>query len=166
MVGGVRDIFDRKRVTKLRALIGKYNLREYVLIKEDLEWNKLLSLFQQSFIGLHTMEDEHFGICLVEYMIAGLVTIGHCSGGPLSDIIAKINNKNDVKEGMWASERGFLCTTVDQYAKCFEKVFDQYDNGDGWLKLRQTARNYCARKFSCSQFQKAFVSAIQPAFVQ
>eukprot|EP01084_Bolivina_argentea_P183329 316372_1 len=164
MVGGVRDIFDKKRVTKLRVKIGKYNLRDCVIIKQDLEWKKLLKLFSESFIGLHTMEDEHFGICLSEYMIAGLVTIGHCSGGPLSDIVSNIKNKYDVKERMLESDRGFLCTTVEQYAMCFEKVFDGYDNGNGWLKLREIAREYCVDKFSCSQFQREFVKLIEPAF--
>merc|ERR1712228_1095272 len=137
MVGGVRDLADRKRVNGLRSLIKKCGLSDCIIIKENLEWNQLLKLFKESFVGLHTMEDEHFGICLAEYMAAGLITIGHCSGGPLSDIVANIESKHDVKNGLHCSDRGFLCTTLGQYASCFERVFDEYENGNGWMKLRQ-----------------------------
>ena len=41
----------------------------------------------ESLIGLHTMWNEHFGISVVEMMSNGLITIGHNSGGPKSDII-------------------------------------------------------------------------------
>jgi len=164
LVGGVRDKEDRLRVNQLRALITKFNLNEHVVIHVDMEWSKLLKLFGESFIGLHTMEDEHFGICLVEYMVAGLVTIGHCSGGPLSDIVANKKTKHDLKEKKIETDRGFLCTTKEQYAKCFETVFDQFEHGDGWLTLRQNARTYCVDKFSCTEFQHQFVSAIEGVF--
>ena len=191
MVGGCRDIEDKRRVTKLRAKINKYALSEYIVIKENLEWTKLLKLFQDSFIGLHTMEDEHFGICLAEYMVAGLITIGHCSGGPLTDIVSNLKSKDEAKQnkngklkdtaskpqplqqsnetiihsdGMIQTERGFLCTTVDQYAKCFEMVFNEYENGNGLSKMRQAARKYCVDRFSTRLFQEKFVNTIQSAF--
>ena len=166
MVGGVRDLEDRRRVTKSRCLITKYGLKECVLIKENLEWSKLLKLFEESFVGLHTMEDEHFGICLAEYMIAGLVAIGHCSGGPLSDIVANIKSKHDVQSGMVANERGFLCTTVEQYAKCFETVLNSYQEGDEWMDLRQRAREYCVDRFSCNQFQRHFIETLEPVLLK
>jgi alpha-1,2-mannosyltransferase len=40
-------------------------------------------------IGLSTMRDEHFGINVVEFMAAGLVTLSHASAGPLLDIAVK-----------------------------------------------------------------------------
>lgn len=33
------------------------------------------------------MWNEHFGISLVEMMAAGLIVVGHRSGGPLRDIV-------------------------------------------------------------------------------
>ncbi|KAJ2216682.1 hypothetical protein EV179_001221 [Coemansia sp. RSA 487] len=38
-------------------------------------------------IGSHTMRDEHFGINIVETMVAGLLTIAHDAAGPKPDII-------------------------------------------------------------------------------
>ena len=163
MVGGVRDVEDQKRVNKLNALIGKYDLREHVVIKKNLEWSQLLKLFGRAFVGLHTMEDEHFGICLAEYMVAGLVTIGHCSGGPLSDIVADGKHKSEVAEGMLQTARGFLCTTVEQYAECFETVFDGFEKGNGWMDMRTEARRHCMEKFSCETFQRSFVEMVQTA---
>lgn len=34
-------------------------------------YDELLQLLKSSIAGLNTMEDEHFGICVVEYMAAG-----------------------------------------------------------------------------------------------
>ena len=33
------------------------------------------------------MRDEHFGICNVEYMAAGVIPIAHDSAGPKEDIV-------------------------------------------------------------------------------
>jgi alpha-1,2-mannosyltransferase len=38
-------------------------------------------------IGLNTMQDEHFGINVVEFMAAGLIPIVHASAGPMMDIV-------------------------------------------------------------------------------
>lgn len=169
MVGGCRGIEDKRRVTKLRVKINKYDLKQYIVIKENLEWSKLLKLFQDSFIGLHTMEDEHFGICLAEYMAAGLITIGHCSGGPLTDIVVNLQSNETVnlqqeEDGMKRTETGFLCTTVDQYAQCLEEVFDEYENGNGFSEMRERARRHCVEKFSTKLFQKEFINKIQSTF--
>ena len=39
------------------------------------------------------MWNEHFGISVVEYMAAGLVTIAHDSGGPRMDIVVPLNDQ-------------------------------------------------------------------------
>ena len=40
------------------------------------------------------MVDEHFGICVVEYMAAGAVAIANKSGGPMSDIVVPLLTKD------------------------------------------------------------------------
>jgi alpha-1,2-mannosyltransferase len=37
----------------------------------DVSWGELKALLGEAVAGLHTMEDEHFGISVVEYMAAG-----------------------------------------------------------------------------------------------
>lgn len=42
---------------------------------------------QSSWLGIHTMEAEHFGISIVEMIAAGLLVVAHNSAGPKEDII-------------------------------------------------------------------------------
>jgi alpha-1,2-mannosyltransferase len=50
-------------------------------------FSKIEECMQQSWIGFHTMEAEHFGISVVEMLAAGLLVVAHNSAGPRFDII-------------------------------------------------------------------------------
>lgn len=54
---------------------------------KNLPRDEMIKRFGQAKVGLHTMEDEHFGISVVELMASGLLTIAHNSAGPKQDII-------------------------------------------------------------------------------
>ena len=58
---------------------------------------ELKNLLASAHIGMHTMWNEHFGICLVEFMAAGCIVLAHRSGGPLLDIVGT------GKKGNWKS---------------------------------------------------------------
>lgn len=45
------------------------------------------SYFVSVQLGLHTIQNEHFGIGIVEYMAAGVIAVVHDSGGPKMDIV-------------------------------------------------------------------------------
>lgn len=62
---------------------------EFIINASFTDLKKYLST---ALIGLHTMWNEHFGISVVEYMAAGLVTVAHKSGGPLLDIVVPFND--------------------------------------------------------------------------
>lgn len=47
----------------------------------------IVEAFRESWIGIHTMEAEHFGISVVEMLAAGLIVVAHNSAGPKMDII-------------------------------------------------------------------------------
>lgn len=82
------------------------------------------------------MENEHFGISIVELMAAGIIVVAHASGGPLMDII---------KDG----KTGFLASTVDDYSRCLLKIMNLSDEES--MKLRLEARNDVL-KFSDEKF--------------
>ncbi len=42
----------------------------------------ILKFLEESTIGIHTMEAEHFGISVVEMLAAGLIVVAHDSAGP------------------------------------------------------------------------------------
>lgn len=63
------------------------------------------------------MENEHFGIGIVEMMAVGLLTIAHNSGGPRDDIMKC--------EGRTV---GFLATSPKEYATYIRKALDSFDS--------------------------------------
>ena len=102
-----------------------------------------MELLNRAKIGLHSMWNEHFGICVVELMASGLITIAHNSAGPKLDIID--NEKN-----------GFLATTPEEYAEIMSKVFSGYPN---YLDVRKNARKK-AEKFSDEIFKESIQSEL------
>ena len=162
LVGGVRNEEDKARVEEYKKLIDSENLTENVIIHVNLSFSKLIELFESCFVGLHCMRDEHFGICLIEYMMNNMVVLGHCSGGPYTDIIAN-NRQNSSIDGVTqlTSERGFLCTTSDEYANKMKEIFDKFDNGNGWKEMRNNAKNYAVTNFTCQQFKQQFTQCFE-----
>ncbi|KAI9095198.1 hypothetical protein DFS34DRAFT_651528 [Phlyctochytrium arcticum] len=146
MVGGVRHAEDQRRVQTLKALIQELGLKDSITILENAAYETLQLLLRQSSIGLHSMQDEHFGIGIVEYMAAGLIPIAHNSGGPKLDII---------RDGV----TGLLATTVDEYVACLEKVLvgmSELEVGE----MRSAARESVRDRFSERQFVDGFVDAL------
>ena len=80
------------------------------------------------------MVDEHFGICVVEYMAAGAVPVAHASAGPAMDIVVpafKIADASmDDDDGCAV---GFLASTEAEYAACMPARC-------AWTRRRATRR--------------------------
>jgi alpha-1,2-mannosyltransferase len=87
LVGGCRDREDQARVEQLKAMASTLGIADHVEFKLNVSRDQIKALLQEAIAGLHTMEDEHFGISIVEYMAAGVVPIVHDSGGPREDIV-------------------------------------------------------------------------------
>lgn len=79
------------------------------------------------------MWNEHFGICIVEFLAAGLITVAHNSGGPKNDIIKDLNV-------------GFLATTENEYANEIYKILQLSEQ-----KCREIAKNGRERSLAFSQ---------------
>lgn len=104
---------------------------------------QVLELLSQATIGLHTMTDEHFGIGIVEFMGSGLVPVAHNSGGPRTDIIRGDNE-------------GFLCGSVDEYAKKIEMVLSMPE--PSIQQIRATTRTSALDRFTSASFEAGFVA--------
>ena len=87
MIGGTRGLEDTTHLNRLKQMAIDFNLGQSVRFIVNEPREVLIDYFRKAKVGLHTMEDEHFGIAIVEMMSAGLVTVAHASGGPLHDII-------------------------------------------------------------------------------
>ena len=79
LCGSVRDDQDEKRVYKLR--LQAQEIKEHVEFVVNAKWPQILDLLRSSSIGVNGMWNEHFGIGVVEYQAAGLISVVNDSGG-------------------------------------------------------------------------------------
>jgi len=98
LYGGCREEADKKRVDGLREFIRRLDLESNIEILVGASFERLLQGMKDADVAIHTMENEHFGIVLLECMAAGLLTVAHNSGGPKADII------EDGRDGFLAND--------------------------------------------------------------
>ena len=87
LVGSIRHRDDATRVYELRLLAHELKIKEHVEFVCDASWPEILDWLRRSWVGVNGMWNEHFGIGIVEYQAAGLISVVHDSGGPKSDIV-------------------------------------------------------------------------------
>lgn len=150
LVGGVRDCHDQARVDALNLLANKLNLAENVEFQINASFDTLLHELKTSRIGIHTMENEHFGIGIVEFMAAGCIPVAHNSGGPRSDIIPE-KNKTTI---------GFRATTANEYAEKMDLILGM--NTTQAREIQTNGRLYVENIFSDEAFDTSFYNAIEP----
>ncbi|KAJ3122563.1 asparagine-linked glycosylation protein [Nowakowskiella sp. JEL0407] len=151
LIGGCRNAEDEQRVEDLQALCEELGLTEDVRILRNVPFDILVDYYQRSWIGLHTMWNEHFGIGVVEYMAAGLIPLAHNSGGPKSDIIVNRETNTDMKTG-------YLASTVDEFSDKMYEILTLPMDLD--IKIRKSARESVREQFSDDQFTKGFIKCL------
>jgi alpha-1,2-mannosyltransferase len=92
LVGSVRDNADATRVYKLRLLAHELQIKDSVEFVCDAPWEQVLQHLRTSSIGVNGMWNEHFGIGVVEYQAAGLISVVNDSGGPRMDIVVDVED--------------------------------------------------------------------------
>ena len=92
------------------------------------------------------MENEHFGIVLIECMAAGLIVVAHNSGGPKKDII---------KDG----ENGFLATEASDFCEKLNRISRMSE--EERLKMRTQARE-SANSYSDELFSAKLSEVLKP----
>lgn len=145
MIGSCRNKDDEKLLARLKGEARDYGIDKFVKFKINLPQPDVIDIMASAKVAIHTMRNEHFGISIVEMMAAGLITIAHRSGGPLSDII-----KDD-------NQRGYLCKTPKEFAEAMYFALSGYDNTKH-RKLRSVARQAAQREFSDEAFMSNFES--------
>lgn len=93
LIGSVRDDADSKRVYELRLLANELKIKDKVEFHLDASWPEILEWLQKASVGVNGMWNEHFGIGVVEYQAAGLISVVHNSGGPKRDIVTPIDGE-------------------------------------------------------------------------
>ncbi|GFN81682.1 GDP-man:man(3)glcnac(2)-pp-dol alpha-1,2-mannosyltransferase [Plakobranchus ocellatus] len=149
LAGSCRHEEDQARVKKLQDLAKELGIHEQVKFQLNVPFAELKKLLFESMISLHTMWNEHFGICVVEGMAAGTVMLAHDSGGPKLDIVVQHNNKRT----------GFLASDEDSYAAAMKTIFQL--SAAERLDIRENARESISR-FSEDEFESVFLMLCEP----
>ena len=158
LVGSVRDDKDETRVYELRLLAHELKIKEQVEFVCNAAWPDIVSLLGNSSIGVNGMWNEHFGIGVVEYQAAGLISVVNDSGGPKEDIVVDHDGGStgnrfpclqvDVKL-ICAIYLGFHASTVSEYATAFSQALSLSPKEA--LAMRLRARS-SAKRFSDEEF--------------
>ncbi|ORY03934.1 hypothetical protein BCR34DRAFT_573079 [Clohesyomyces aquaticus] len=133
LIGSVRDSDDATRVYNLRLLAHELKIKDSVDFVCDASWPQMLSWMRRASVGVNGMWNEHFGIGVVEYQAAGLISVVNDSGGPKLDIVTEVDGK----------PTGFHASTAQEYAEGFRKALGL--KSDEMLKWRQRARRSADR---------------------
>lgn len=146
LLGSVRDDNDSRRVYKLRLLVNELHIKEQVIFQLDAPWSEILQWLGKAFVGVNGMWNEHFGIGVVEYLAAGLISVVHNSGGPKLDIVTEVDGE----------PTGFHATTTSEFAEGFEKALSHPDP----LTVRRRAR-LSSKRFTEEEFVRRWLAQIE-----
>ncbi|KAM3072630.1 asparagine-linked glycosylation protein [Clarireedia jacksonii] len=147
LIGSVRDDSDSKRVYQLRLLANELKIKDDVEFHLDAPWPNILEWLGKASVGVNGMWNEHFGIGVVEYQAAGLISVVHDSGGPKRDIVTKI-------DGL---PTGFHATTAEEFAEGFENALAL--SAEDKVAMRLRART-SAKRFTEEEFAKKWIAGM------
>ncbi|CAH9125264.1 unnamed protein product [Cuscuta epithymum] len=149
LVGSCRNEADENRLQNLKGMAKQLNIESDVEFHKNLMYSDLVRLFGGAVAGIHSMIDEHFGICIVEYMAAGAIPIAHNSAGPKMDIVLPQDGK----------QTGFLAQDVEEYADAIIEIIKM--SSAQRLEMATAARRR-ASLFSEERFYGDFKAAVRP----
>lgn len=138
IIGGCRNASDEALKNSIQSEIDRRNLP--VVLRPNVPYDELLQWLGKASVGIHTMRDEHFGICVVEYMAAGLIPIANNSAGPHLDIV---------------QDEEYLASTAEEYAEKVAKALKAKDS------TRDNFRTKSLR-FRSEAFDQAFIEVVLP----
>ncbi|RNC34416.1 glycosyl transferase, partial [Trypanosoma cruzi] len=149
MVGGARAADDRKRAEDVVEEAKSRGISDRVEVRIGVPFSEVGELLSTCCMGLHTMEDEHFGIVVVEYMACGCIPLAHNSGGVCLDIIT-------------SPDVGFLASSEEEYASRMVEIFEMKMQRPQMYKSFQEQGLSAIMRFSDESFQENFMTAIRP----
>ena len=140
LIGSVRDSGDEKKVYELRLLAHELKIKEQVEFVCDASWPDILTWLGKSSVGVNGMWNEHFGIGVVEYQAAGLISVVNNSGGPKEDIVVDYDDE----------PTGFHASTPAEYSEAFVKALtlSPEDKVSMRLRARASAQRFGEQEFS------------------
>lgn len=140
LVGSVRHSDDATRVYDLRLLAHELKIKDSVSFICDASWPEILNWLRKASIGVNGMWNEHFGIGVVEYQAAGLISVVNDSGGPKEDIVVEYHG----------GPTGFYASTAGEYASAFKKALfmGRGERVAMRLRARESAGRFTEKAFA------------------
>ncbi|KAK0544817.1 asparagine-linked glycosylation protein [Tilletia horrida] len=150
MMGSCRNQGDEARIEGLKALAKDLGVEDSVSFMVNAPFKDILSTLSRASIGLSTMVDEHFGINVVEFMAAGLITLSHASAGPYLDIAVPVLASADSDP----LPTGFHALDPPSFASTLSKILQL--SKDEEAQIRSRARDRAIRCFGSQGFEEAW----------
>ncbi|EPQ29320.1 uncharacterized protein PFL1_03075 [Pseudozyma flocculosa PF-1] len=144
MMGSSRNVEDEKRIDALRKLAKQLEIDDHVELVVNAPWPTVLQNLERASVGLSTMVDEHFGINVVEFMAAGLITLSHASAGPLMDIAVPVDSERT----------GYHATSIESFASALSDIYDLPSSEA--LSIRRRARCRAVSTFGAEGFCRSW----------
>ncbi|KAH8127614.1 glycosyltransferase family 4 protein [Trichoderma asperellum] len=137
LIGSVRDDSDSKRVYRLRLMVNELGVKDHVQFHINASWSEILEWSRKASVGVNGMWNEHFGIGVVEYQAAGLISVVHDSGGPKLDIVTEVDGE----------PTGFHASTAAEFAAGYEAALSLPDPLAMRLRARKSAKRFSEEVF-------------------
>lgn len=80
-IAGNLHYYDHQYYQQMKNMIADYDLSDYVSLRTNISFSRLIQLMQLAKVYFHPRIDEHFGISIVEAMASGLVPVVSNIGG-------------------------------------------------------------------------------------
>jgi len=148
LAGSVRDATDEKYIYSLRLLAHELQITNSVTFLLNAPWSAILQHLRTSSIGINAMWNEHFGIGVVEYQAAGLISVVNDSGGPKEDIVVEI-------DGL---PTGYHASTEEEYAAAFGKAMELGEKEKAEMRLRARKSSH---RFSGEVFDERWLEELK-----
>ncbi|KAJ9126537.1 hypothetical protein QFC24_001565 [Naganishia onofrii] len=145
MMGSSRNKEDDERVSGLRERARELGVQDQTEFVVNAPFDEIVKRLGQASIGLNTMQDEHFGISVVEFMAAGLIPLAHASAGPLLDIITPTRSGH---------RTGFHATDAESFAERIHEILSLPDEEQE--AIRRSAREKAEEAFAVEVFEKGW----------
>ncbi|PHH87095.1 hypothetical protein CDD83_9318 [Cordyceps sp. RAO-2017] len=143
LIGSVRDDVDSRKVYQLRLLANELGIKDQVEFHLDASWPEILEWLRKASVGVNGMWNEHFGIGVVEYQAAGLISVVHDSGGPKLDIVIEVDGE----------PTGYHAATTQEFAASYDQALSLLDP----LAVRKRART-SALRFTEEEFANKWLA--------
>lgn len=152
LIGSVRNPADETHIYSLRLLAHELRITDSVTFLLNAPWPTIMQHLSTASVGVNAMWNEHFGIGVVEYQAAGLISVVNDSGGPKLDIVV------DEGEGPLRGPTGYLASTVEEFTERFRKALGLW--AEEKVKMRERARR-SARRFSEQVFEEKWMRQME-----